>query len=419
MKIFGIGLSKTGTSSLASALGILGYKVKDYPGIDVYKPGDLSSIEASLLEEYDALTDTPIPSFYKELDKAFPGAKFILTVRDKDAWLRSCAKQFTDKLAARQNEAHNRLFMDLYGTTVFDAEKLSQGYDRFVSGVLEYFKNRTNDLLVMNIAGGDGWEKLCPFLGMPTPERPFPKANVTAITWIRLDDLIQVARETARIGIGRRQPGGWQARLRAAWSAFRVPPALGAAANPKIEHVEYRLREIKPDIPIVIRGREAPPYATRRLWNHFWLVDVQDDEGSAGPHGQAVHIALIQDGQPFMAVSYAPDHDLLCFGRADHGVFIQQRGQPSLRLPCERHSLPGLPSAGLGLSICIALGRQEWEWSTSRPLHQAQLMTPALFAAHLGYTCSEYATGRPLQFNTPDWMLAGIRFSSRRAGATP
>ena len=30
--------------------------------------------------------------------------------------------------------------------------------------VLEYFKNRTNDFLVMDLSNGDGWEKLCPFL---------------------------------------------------------------------------------------------------------------------------------------------------------------------------------------------------------------------------------------------------------------
>ena len=45
MKIFGIGLSKTGTTSLASALGILGFKTWDYPGLTTYTPGDLASID--------------------------------------------------------------------------------------------------------------------------------------------------------------------------------------------------------------------------------------------------------------------------------------------------------------------------------------------------------------------------------------
>jgi hypothetical protein len=34
-------------------------------------------------------------------------------------------------------------------------------------------------LLVMDIAAGEGWEKLCPFLGVPIPPEPFPVANKT------------------------------------------------------------------------------------------------------------------------------------------------------------------------------------------------------------------------------------------------
>jgi hypothetical protein len=43
--------------------------------------------------------------------------------------------------------------------------------------VLDYFKHRPNDLLVMTLADGDGWEKLCPFLDKEAPSLPFPHAN--------------------------------------------------------------------------------------------------------------------------------------------------------------------------------------------------------------------------------------------------
>jgi len=46
----------------------------DYPGLVHYAPGDLTSIDASLLDAHDALTDTPIPSFYRELDARYPDA---------------------------------------------------------------------------------------------------------------------------------------------------------------------------------------------------------------------------------------------------------------------------------------------------------------------------------------------------------
>lgn len=46
--------------------------------------------------------------------------------------------------------------------------------------VLEYFKHRPNDLLVMDLAAGDGWENLCAFLRKQAPDVPFPHANRTA-----------------------------------------------------------------------------------------------------------------------------------------------------------------------------------------------------------------------------------------------
>ena len=112
MKVFGIGLSKTGTTSLARALEILGYNVKDCLGITKYSKGDISSINETALDTYDALTDTPIPNFYRELDKKYPNSKFILTVRDMDGWLNSCRKQFNQKLAEKRSDAANQLFLE-------------------------------------------------------------------------------------------------------------------------------------------------------------------------------------------------------------------------------------------------------------------------------------------------------------------
>ncbi|MBU1849693.1 MAG: hypothetical protein KKH40_03100, partial [Nanoarchaeota archaeon] len=43
--------------------------------------------------------------------------------------------------------------------------------------VLSYFKNRPQDLLVINVCAGDGWEKLCSFLKLPVPNKLFPHVN--------------------------------------------------------------------------------------------------------------------------------------------------------------------------------------------------------------------------------------------------
>ncbi len=43
--------------------------------------------------------------------------------------------------------------------------------------VVEYFKDRPNDFLIMDFSNGDGWEKLCPFLGCDIPKIDFPHVN--------------------------------------------------------------------------------------------------------------------------------------------------------------------------------------------------------------------------------------------------
>ncbi|WP_017305649.1 sulfotransferase [Spirulina subsalsa] len=39
---------------------------------------------------------------------------------------------------------------------------------------LDYFCDRPDSLLVLNIGAGEGWDKLCPFLGLDPLDQPFP-----------------------------------------------------------------------------------------------------------------------------------------------------------------------------------------------------------------------------------------------------
>lgn len=335
-KIWGIGLSKTGTTSLAHALEILGYKTKDYPGIAHYRAGDLSSVDLEVVDAYDALTDTPIPSFYRELDARYPNSKFILTVRDRDGWLKSCKKQFTEQLAAKQNEAHNQLFMDLYGCTAFDEQKFLSGYERFVSGALEYFKNRPHDLLVINVVAGEGWEKLCPFLGQPIPEIPFPKANVTQITWMNINDIVAVAKRAGQITLRAYQQkhavGGVGRMLYALRGGDTGVLQRASRASHKV--IVDGLKKLNAHIPMLSRESSATPYSERAKWNHIWLVDSLDGaEAFLGTEGAfTVNIALIQDGAPIYGVVYAPVTDTVYYARLGKGAFKMEGVEEPRRL---------------------------------------------------------------------------------------
>ncbi len=176
MKIFCIGLSRTGTSSLTKALGIMGYKSIHFPKkILNLKDQRLIIKFDKILDDYDAFSDTPIVRFYKELDVKYPGAKFILTVREIDAWLKSCERYFSFR---SKGDIYNKsLRLDLYGTAEFSKEKFKESYYKHLDEVLKYFKNRKQDLCIINICDGEGWEKLCSFLGRSFPDVPFPRKN--------------------------------------------------------------------------------------------------------------------------------------------------------------------------------------------------------------------------------------------------
>jgi 3'(2'),5'-bisphosphate nucleotidase len=413
-KIFGIGLSKTGTTSLAHALEILGYQTKDYPGLSSYLPGDLSSVDLELVDSYDALTDTPIPSFYRELDVRYPGSKFILTVREKEGWLKSCRKQFNERSAAKQNDAHNQLFMDLYGCKVFDEQKFIDGYERFVNGVHEYFKDRPNDLLVINVTAGEGWERLCPFLGRPVPEVPFPKANVTQITWMNINDIAAVAKRAGRIAFRAYRQGQKRGVVARLLHTIRGGDAgaLQRAIHATHVAIEDGLKKLNATIPILSRDGIAPPYSARAKWNHFWLVDPLDGtEAFVGADGEfTVNIALIQDGVPMYGVVFAPVTDTIYYARVGQGAFkTKGAGEPrqldaredtttirkSISVP-EKHS----PMSGSrALTICRVAEGQIDSCIVDKPSEEWETAAAHLVATIAGKRVYDCKSKQGLKYN--------------------
>jgi len=167
VKIFGLGMCKTGTSSLHRAFTELGLESKHYP-----RRPELFAGQFGWLDQYDAVTDTPIVPYYPQLDEAYPGSKFILTVRNVNDWLNSVDNWWAG--AENPNEYQLRIRILVFGVHTFHAGRMRYVYEKHLADVREYFKDRPDDLLTMNICEGDGWEKLCPFLNKAVPDRPFP-----------------------------------------------------------------------------------------------------------------------------------------------------------------------------------------------------------------------------------------------------
>jgi hypothetical protein len=172
-KIFGIGLSRTGTTSLGLGLEMLGYKTIHFP-IDLF-----TKQQHSICDQYDALVDLPIPLYYKELDQKYPGSKFILTTRDEVGWLHSMKWLLGEaKIIWRHGPNHTKLNAAMYGTDVYDEAVLLAIYRKYNQEVLTYFKDRNDDFIHLDLNKGElNYEIICRFLNLPVLLDAFPKAN--------------------------------------------------------------------------------------------------------------------------------------------------------------------------------------------------------------------------------------------------
>lgn len=176
IKVFGIGLPKTGTTSLGEALELIGYQVcnenlgSEDEDIEINVRGRM----AAAVQRYDAFQDVPWCSLFEYCDELCPGAKFILTVRDECRWIHSMGI-FADRSipilrlsfgrsVVRSNE---QLFLERF-----------RGHNEKVK---KHFRERPNTLLVLplELPDHEKMQLLTNFLGVTVDQRvKFPRVNV-------------------------------------------------------------------------------------------------------------------------------------------------------------------------------------------------------------------------------------------------
>lgn len=200
-KVFGIGLPKTGTTSLNSALSQLGFTSLHNP-LDLRQQAHEGNYRFDR-NDWDALTNFG-EHFYPQLDEAYPGSKFILTVRDEEEWIDSWRRQIKgttgdekEGVISRSNwyrpgaywllinkllygERNNTtsfrdIRLEIFGTYRFSKMRCRYVYNLHRKNVLSYFEGRENDIAIVNICGGEGWDKVCNLLGIEEiPDIDFP-----------------------------------------------------------------------------------------------------------------------------------------------------------------------------------------------------------------------------------------------------
>ena len=92
------------------------------------------------------------------------------------------------------------------------------------------------------------------------------------------------------------------------------------------------LRRITPDLPVLSEESADIPFAERRRWDSYWLVDPLDGTKEfINKNGDfTVNIALIQNGVPVVGVVYVPVTGMSYYGSVGVGAFKRdQDGQAS------------------------------------------------------------------------------------------
>jgi Sulfotransferase domain len=182
-KIFGIGLSRTGTVSLTKALIQLGIEAKHYPN-DRATQDELKRAQYSLsiLQEVQALLDIPVAPYYAQFDEIYPDAKFILTTRPTDAWLVSVENHYRLYVEHMRDDFDDYVMACVYGTLHFSRDRFTYVKELHERNVREYFSERAEKLLVFDVFRGDSWPELCRFLDYPIPNVAYPHRNEALTT---------------------------------------------------------------------------------------------------------------------------------------------------------------------------------------------------------------------------------------------
>lgn len=203
VKYFCIGRNKTGTTSLKRAFEDLGYPLGNQRKAELltgnyYFKSNFQPI-INYCKTAQVFQDVPFsyPETYKHLDAAYPGSKFILTVRDDaEQWYRSItrfhAKMFgkngrvptVEDLKSADYVYPGFMYnvVKVHGTPdndPYNKDIMVAHYERYNRDVINYFKNRPDDLLIVNISEKGSYKKFVEFLGVDSPYDDFPWENKT------------------------------------------------------------------------------------------------------------------------------------------------------------------------------------------------------------------------------------------------
>jgi len=169
-KVIGIGLPKTATSSLAIVLtnnDVLTIHFGSSECDEIREKMYKGIYKFDTLDNYIGITNA-FEMIFPQVDKEYPNSKFIYTIREKEAWLNSIElhwKRVLENSLIRPMEIHHHLIT--FGTYLFNKDRFSYVYDMHSNIIQNYFRDRQQDLLIIDITTDEDYvDKICSFLNI-------------------------------------------------------------------------------------------------------------------------------------------------------------------------------------------------------------------------------------------------------------
>lgn len=162
-KVFAIGCNKSASTSLHTLFESLG--LRSYHGPEWRQLDNLD-----LLLRYDCFSDGN-PRDLGELDRLFPGSKYILNLRDLEGWLYSRLAH----IERRKKSIQNYRTKPEWDTTEEAIKLWIKQRNQYHLSVLAFFADKPDDLLIVNFIRDElAAVKVCRFLGY---NQEFQKPN--------------------------------------------------------------------------------------------------------------------------------------------------------------------------------------------------------------------------------------------------
>ena len=194
-----------------------------------------------------------------------------------------------------------------------------------------------------------------------------------------------------------------------------------------------RLSKLTPDIPVLSEESKHLPYAERKDWTQFWLVDPLDGTKEfIKRNGEfTVNIALVENGVPVFGVVYAPALKLTYWAAAGLGAFRGNDVANSVRIEAkdydggplnlvasrshagaatetlvkelEQTTKVNLVSSGSSLKLCLVADGQAHLYPRFGPTMEWDTAAAQCVAEQAGASVREPGGG-PLRYNKEDLL---------------